>query len=57
MTRLREILSEAEAFVTRMPTDKVGLLFLQGSKVVQPEPEHLEDYLTHVGQRRGQWPG
>jgi hypothetical protein len=56
MTRLREVLSEAEAFVTRMPTDKVGLLFLQGSQVVQPDPGRLEDYQTHAGQRRGQWP-
>lgn len=56
MTRLREVLSDAEAFVARMPTDKVGLLFLQGSKVVQPDPDRLRDYQTHVGQRRGQWP-
>jgi hypothetical protein len=40
MTRLRDILSEAEAFVARMPTGKAGLLF--------PKDGH--------GQRRGQWP-
>src|ERR1039457_6274284 len=34
MKRLREVLSQAEAFVSRMPTDKVGLLFFQGGKVV-----------------------
>lgn len=28
MTYLRQLLDEAEAFVLRMPTDKVGLLFL-----------------------------
>jgi hypothetical protein len=39
-----------------MPTGKKGLLFLQGSKVVQPEPDRLESYQTHAGQRRGQWP-
>ncbi len=54
--RLREILEDAEAFVGRMPTDKVGLLFLEGSKVVQPDPTRLQDYQTHAGQRRGQWP-
>jgi hypothetical protein len=56
MTRLREVLSEAEAFVTQMPTDKAGLLFLQDSRVVQPDPGRLTDYQTHAGQRQGHWP-
>jgi hypothetical protein len=56
MTRLREILAEADAFVRCMPTDKVGLLFLKDGQVVQPDPEHLAEYETHHGQRRGQWP-
>ncbi len=56
MMRLREVLEEAEAFVTQMPTDKVGLLFLKGSHVVQPDPSRLGDYQTHAGQKRGQWP-
>ena len=54
--RLRAALDEAEAFVARMPTDKMGLLFLQDEKVVQPDPDHLEAYATHAGQRRGHWP-
>ena len=40
----------------RMPSEKLGLLFLQGSKIVQPDPTRLESYQTHAGQRRGQWP-
>jgi hypothetical protein len=56
MTRLRETLAEAETFVTLMPTDKVGLLFLKGDHVVQPDPAHLGDYQTHAGRKRGQWP-
>jgi hypothetical protein len=55
-TRLRAALDDAEAFMTRMPTEKLGLLFLQGGKAVQPDPDRLEDYQTHAGQRRGQWP-
>ena len=54
--RLHAALDDAEAFVSWMPTGKKGLLFLQGSKVVQPEPDRLESYQTHAGQRRGQWP-
>ena len=56
MTRLREVLNEAEAFVIRMPTDKTGLLFLKAGHVAQPDPDRLEEYQTHAGQRRGQWP-
>ena len=56
MIRLRQILTEAEAFVARMPTEKVGLLFLKGDKVVQPDPDKLDEYQTHAGQRRGHWP-
>ncbi len=56
MTRLREILSEAEAFITRMPTDKIGLLFLKGGQAVQPDPDRLPEYHTHPGRNRGHWP-
>ncbi len=56
MVRLREVLADAEAFVTRMPTEKVGLLFLRGGQLVQPDPDRLQDYETHEGQRRGHWP-
>jgi hypothetical protein len=55
--RLRAALAEAEAFIARMPTDKMGLLFLQAGQVVQPDPNRLAEYQTHGGQRRGQWPG
>ncbi len=56
MGRLRGALDEAEAFVMRMPTDQVGLLFLKDGQAVQPNPDDLENYQTHAGQRRGQWP-
>jgi hypothetical protein len=56
MVRLRELLNEAEAFVARMPTEKAGLLFLENGRVVQPDPDHLDRYETHAGQRRGHWP-
>jgi hypothetical protein len=56
MTRLRQALNEAEAFVMRMPTEKIGLLFLKDGQVVQPDPDLLNNYTTHAGQRRGHWP-
>ena len=56
MTRLRQALDDAAGFVTRMPTEKAGLLFLQAGEVVQPDPDRLDRYQTHAGQRRGHWP-
>jgi hypothetical protein len=55
-SRLWSALDSAETFVAKMPTSKLGLLFLAGDKVVQPDPERLQDYQTHAGRRRGQWP-
>ena len=54
--RLRQALDEADAFVAKMPTEKVGLLFLKDGHVVQPDPARLATYQTHAGQRRGHWP-
>jgi hypothetical protein len=56
LTRLRQVLEEAEAFFARIPTDKTGLLFLENGKPVLPDPDRLQDYDTHAGARRGQWP-
>jgi hypothetical protein len=56
LARLRAALADAEAFVRLMPTEKKGLLFLENSSVVQPDPGRLSDYQTHAGRRRGQWP-
>ncbi len=56
MTRLRAILREAEAFVSLMPTEKAGLLFLTDGRAVQPDPATLDAYQAHAGCRRGAWP-
>src|SRR5262249_2001089 len=56
MTKLRTSLDEAEAFVTRVSGDKLGLLFRQACKAVQPDSGLLDSYQTHAGQLRGHWP-
>jgi hypothetical protein len=56
MRRLRQALEEADAFVRRMPTEKIGLLFLNGDDAVQPDPDRLDTYVTHAGAQRGHWP-
>jgi hypothetical protein len=57
MSRLRRALDAADTFIARMPTDRAGLLFLADGKVVEPDPNRLDRYTTHAGQRRGHWPG
>lgn len=56
MRRLREALDDADVFVRRMPTDKIGVLFLKEGLPVQPDPDHLDAYVVHAGARRGHWP-
>ncbi len=53
---LRRAIEDAEEFVAAMPTGAVGRLFLKDGIPVQPDPAHLEDYLSHEPQRRGHWP-
>jgi hypothetical protein len=56
MIRIREILGDAETFVNSMPTARAGVLFLKDGRVVQPDPGRFQEYQTHAGRRRGQWP-
>lgn len=55
--KVRDALDAAEVFAGRMPTEKVGRLFLdRRGAVVEPDPSRLADYVDHVGARRGHWP-
>jgi hypothetical protein len=38
-----------------MPSDKLGLLFLEAGEIVRPDPDRLDYYQSHAGSRRGQW--
>ena len=54
--RIRAMLDDAAAFLTRLPSEAVGVVFLDGDKVVQPDTENLGRYRRHEGARRGHWP-
>jgi hypothetical protein len=54
--RIKAMLDDAEAFIARLPSDAVGVLFLEGDKPVQPDPAELDRYRRHAGARRGHWP-
>jgi hypothetical protein len=53
---IRAVLNEAEMFIASMPSEKIGFLFLEQGRPVQPEPAHLGQYTVHGPQRRGHWP-
>lgn len=55
--KLRAALNDAEAFVSRMPSEKAGLIFFDdNNRIVQPDPDRLERYGVHAGSRGGHWP-
>jgi hypothetical protein len=53
---IRVMLDDAEAFIRRLPSDAVGVLFLDGDKPVQPDLSTLDRYGRRGGARRGHWP-
>lgn len=54
--RIRKMIDEADLFVSRIPSEAVGVLFLQEGQPVQPDPDHLERYGRHAGAVGGVWP-
>ncbi len=54
--RVKAMLEDAEAFIHALPSEAVGVLFLEGDRPVQPDPAALERYQRHAGARRGHWP-
>ncbi len=56
MAQLRKALDEAESFVSGMPTESLGQIFLKDGQPVQPDPARLNEYTAHLPQRCGHWP-
>ncbi|MGH9621918.1 MAG: nucleotidyl transferase AbiEii/AbiGii toxin family protein [Bryobacteraceae bacterium] len=54
--RIRSMLEDAEAFISRIPSDAVGVVFLESGKAVQPDLAALEKYQRHAGAPGGVWP-
>jgi len=54
--RIRSMLEDAERFISRIPSDAVGFVFLAGEKPVQPDVETLGTYQRHAGAPGGVWP-
>lgn len=56
MQKLRDALEKAEVFVSKMPTELAGRLFLEKGKAIEPDPDRLGDYQTRSSKRQGHWP-
>ncbi len=53
---IRSMIEDAGRFISRMPSDAVGVVFLEGGKAVQPDVDALEKYQRHTGTPGGVWP-
>jgi len=54
--RIRNMIEDAERFISEIPSDDVGVVFLDGDKPIQPEMGALAKYQRRSGARRGMWP-
>lgn len=54
--RVRAMIEDAERFLATLPSDAVGLVFLDGDTPVQPDPANLARYTTRPGSIGGIWP-
>ncbi len=54
--RIRSMIEDAERFISRIPSDAVGFIFLEEGNPVQPDLEALEKYQRHAGAPGGIWP-
>jgi hypothetical protein len=54
--RIRAMIENAENFIGEIPSNDVGLVFLEGDKPVQPDLRTLTKYQRRASARRGIWP-
>lgn len=54
--RIRSMIEDAERFISGIPSDAVGLVFLERGKAVQPDLDALEKYQRQAGAPGGVWP-
>jgi Nucleotidyl transferase AbiEii toxin, Type IV TA system len=54
--RIRSMIEDAESFIAKLPSDAVGVIFMDGDKPVQPDVNALDKYQRRPGAPRGLWP-
>jgi hypothetical protein len=54
--RIRSMIEDAERFISQIPSDEVGFVFLDGAKPLQPAIGDFGKYQRRPGTRGGVWP-
>jgi len=54
--RIRSMIEDAESFIAGLPSDAVGVIFMDGDKAVQPDSNALDKYQRNPGAPGGLWP-
>jgi hypothetical protein len=54
--RIRSMIEGAESFIARLPSDAVGVIFMEGERTVQPDVKALDKYQRNPGAPSGFWP-
>jgi len=54
--RIRSMIEDAGHFIATLPSEAVGVIFMDGEKPVQPDVNALEKYQRNPGAPRGFWP-
>jgi hypothetical protein len=54
--RIRRMIEDAESFIAKLPSDAVGVIFMDGGKPVQPDVAALDKYQRNPGAPSGLWP-
>jgi hypothetical protein len=54
--RIRDMIEAAHVFIARLPSEAVGVVFMDGDTAVQPDLTVLDKYKRNPGAPRGFWP-
>lgn len=54
--RIRGMIEDAENFIAKLPSDAVGVVFMDGDRPVQPDVMNLTIYGRNRGSHQGLWP-
>ncbi len=54
--RIRNMIEDAESFIATLPSDAVGVVFMEGGRPVQPDVRNLTLYGRNPGSHQGLWP-
>jgi hypothetical protein len=54
--RIRAMIEDARTFLSILPTDEIGVIFLENGYAVQPDPTRISQYVRRHPAPRGYWP-